>query len=60
MEAEKMCTSYLIALVQRMATRAWDGSFMEETIPEKVHWKRNGREAGHASPMLLSNDSTIR
>jgi hypothetical protein len=60
MEAEKMCTNYLIVLVQRMATQGSDGWFVEGEIVERVHWKRMGGKAGHASPMSPWGDAVIR
>jgi hypothetical protein len=55
-----MCTNYLIVLVQRMATQGSDGWFVEGEIVERVHWKRMGGKAGHASPMSPWGDAVIR
>jgi hypothetical protein len=60
MEAEKMCTNYLIVLAQRMATQGSDGWFVEEEIVERVHWKDMGGKAGRVSPMSPWGDAAIR
>jgi hypothetical protein len=72
MEAEKMCTNYLIVLAQRMATQGsygWClkfktppsyGWLAEEEILQKVRWKRIGRKVGHASPNVAMGYAAIR